>query len=117
MFVCRVPKISHVKMKRRISVEILSGRRLKGEQARARETREGLGCSHNFQAPATQATTAAELLHNSVDLLCGTTTAELLYNFSIGIYSCPMDPMVSIGTIFFYTMLEKLTHYLSMVLL
>ena len=27
MFVCRVPKISHVKMKRRISVEVLSGRR------------------------------------------------------------------------------------------
>ena len=60
MFVCRVPKISHVKMKRRILVEILCGitislrsRRLKREQARARETREGWGCSHYFQAPAT----------------------------------------------------------------
>ena len=54
MFVCPVPKISQVKMKRRRRASHLG-----------RDTLCG--------------TTAAELLHYSVDLLCGTTAAELLH--------------------------------------
>ena len=55
MFVCPVPKISQVKMKRGRRASLLGRFTLSG-------------------------TTVAELLHHSVDLLCGTTTAELLHN-------------------------------------
>ena len=55
MFVCPVPKISQVKMKRGRRASLLGRSTLSG-------------------------TTVAELLHHSVDLLCGTTTAELLHN-------------------------------------
>ena len=54
MFVCPVPKISQVKMKR--------GRRA---SHLGRFTLSG--------------TTAADLLHHSVDLLCGRTATELLF--------------------------------------
>ena len=55
MFVCPVPKISQVKMKRGRRASLLGRFTLSG-------------------------TTVAELLHHSVDLLCGRTTAELLHN-------------------------------------
>ena len=55
MFVCPVPKISQVKMKRGRRASLLGRFTLSG-------------------------TTVAELLHHSVDLLCGTTTAEPLHN-------------------------------------
>ena len=55
MFVCPVPEISQVKMKRGRRASLLGRFTLSG-------------------------TTVAELLHHSVDLLCGTTTAELLHN-------------------------------------
>ena len=69
MFVCPVPKISQVMMKRRcrashltnISVDLLCG-------ATAPEL-------HNSVDLLCGTTTAK--LHNSVDLLCGTTAAEL----------------------------------------
>ena len=54
MFVCPVPKISQVKMKRRRRASHLGRFTLSG-------------------------TTVSKLLHHSVDLLCGTTATELLF--------------------------------------
>ena len=92
MFVCPLPKISQVKMKRRRRASHLSRDTLwqNGRWATIQLSRFTLW--HNGHRATTQlgrftlcGTTAAELLHHSVDLLCGTTATELLHN-SVGLF-------------------------------
>ena len=88
MFVCPVPKISQVKMKRRRRASHLGGDTLwyNGRWAISQLGRF-TSCGTTAAEPLQYSvrftlcgTAAAELLHHSVDLLCGTTAAELLGN-------------------------------------
>ena len=74
MFVCPVPKISQVKKKRRRRASHL-GRDTLWHHGRWVTTQLG-----RFTLCGT---TAAELLHHSVDLLCGTTAAQVLHTYTL----------------------------------
>ena len=88
MFVCPVPKISQVKMKRRRRASHFGGDTL-WHNGRWATSQLGIftlcGTTaaeplHNSVRFTLCGTTAAELLHHSVDLLCGTTAAKVLGN-------------------------------------
>ena len=93
MFVCPLPKISQVKMKRcrrasHLGLDTLWHNGRWATTQLSRFTLCGTTAAEllHHSVDLLCCTTATELLHNSVDLLCGTTAAELLHTKLSQIY-------------------------------